>query len=82
MPDQFPVFETLLKKRGRVWKWFVCTTEGRIVMQGSESSRPAARYKADRALLLMLLCAPYQSARLSGRDRTGYGPPGRSRSNS
>jgi hypothetical protein len=82
MSDQLPVFETLLKKRGRLWKWFVCTTEGRIMMQGSESSRPAARYKADRALLLMLLCAPYQSTRLSGRDRTDYGPPGRSRSNS
>jgi hypothetical protein len=28
-------------------------------MQGSERSRPAAKYKADRALFLLLLSAPY-----------------------
>jgi hypothetical protein len=80
MLHQFPVFETLLKKRRRIWRWFLCTTEGRIVMHGTESSRPAAKYKADRALLLMLLCAPYQSARLNGRDGAGN-RAGRSRSN-
>jgi hypothetical protein len=74
MPNQFPVFELLLKKRGRVWRWCVCTTEGQVVMHGTESNRPAAKYKADRALFLMLLCAPYQSARLSDRDGTGYNP--------
>ena len=57
MPHQFPVFELLLKKRGRVWRWCVCTTEGQVVMHGAESSRPAAKYKADRALFLMLLGA-------------------------
>jgi hypothetical protein len=71
MPDEFPVFELLLKKRGRVWRWCLCTTEGQVVMLGSEGSRPAAKYQADRALFLMLLCAPYQSARLSDRDGTG-----------
>ena len=29
-------------------------------MQGSESSRAAAKYKADRALFLLLLSAPYR----------------------
>jgi hypothetical protein len=53
MPKQFPVFDLLLKKRGRVWRWCVCTTEGQVVMHGTESSRPAAKYKADRALFLM-----------------------------
>jgi hypothetical protein len=80
MPDQFPVFEPLLKKRGRVWKWFVCTTEGKVVMHGTESRRAAAQYKADRALFLMLLCAPYQSTRLSDREGTRYNRSGRSRS--
>ena len=61
MPDQFPVFEEVLKKRGRIWQWRVCTTEGDVVMQGSESSRPAAKYKADRALFLLLMSAPYRS---------------------
>jgi hypothetical protein len=82
MPDQFPVFETLLKKRGRVWKWLVCTTEGQVVMHGTESRRTAAKYKADRALFLMLLCAPYQSTRRSDRDGTGYDRSGRSASTS
>ena len=41
-------------------------------MHGTESSRTAAKYKADRALFLMLLCAPYQSTRLSDRDGSGY----------
>jgi hypothetical protein len=63
--DQFPVFEAVLKKRGRKWRWCVCTIEGEVVMQGSESSRPAARYKARRALFLLLLSAPYRSIQLS-----------------
>jgi hypothetical protein len=82
MPDQFPVFEPLLKKRGRVWSWFVCTTDGQVVMYGTESRRPAAKYKADRALFLMLLCAPYQSTRLSDRGGTRYNRSDRSRSTS
>jgi hypothetical protein len=65
MPDQFPVFEELLKKRRRTWRWRVCTPEGDVVMQGSESSRPAAKYKADRALFLLLLSAPYRLIQLS-----------------
>ncbi|QQO20614.1 hypothetical protein JJB98_12175 [Bradyrhizobium diazoefficiens] len=63
MPDQLPVFETHLKKRGRTWKWYVCTTEGDVVMQGSESRRRAARYNANRALLLTLLSAAHRSCR-------------------
>jgi hypothetical protein len=83
MPNQFPVFEPLLKKRGRrVWRWCVCTTEGQVVMHGTESSRPAAKYKADRALFLMLLCAPYQSASLRDCDGTGYNRSGKSPSTS
>jgi hypothetical protein len=63
--DQLPVFELALTKRGRAWRWRVCTTEGAVVMQGSEGSRTAAKYKADRALFLLLLSAPYRSIRLS-----------------
>src|SRR5580693_131493 len=56
MTDQFPVFEVVLKKRGRTtWRWRVCTPTGDVVMHGSEASQPAARYKADRALFLLLL---------------------------
>jgi hypothetical protein len=63
--DQFSVFDLVLNKRGRTWQWSVCTREGAAVMVGSESSRPAAKYQADRALFLLLLSAPYQSIRLS-----------------
>jgi hypothetical protein len=38
----------------------VCTNEGKAVMRGSESSRSAAKYQADRALFLLLLAAPYR----------------------
>ena len=80
MPDQFPVFEVSLKKRGRAWRWCVCTTEGQIVMQGSDRRRSGAKYKADRALFLLLLWAPYRSTRLSNPDATGYDYSGRTRS--
>jgi hypothetical protein len=64
MPNQLPVFEVVVEKSGRkTWRWRVCTTDGRIVMRGSENSRPAAKYYADRALFLLLLSAPYQSAK-------------------
>jgi hypothetical protein len=65
MPYQFPVFEVVLKKRGRKWNWRVCTPEGDVVMQGAEASRRAAKYKADRALFQLLQSAPYRSLRLS-----------------
>jgi hypothetical protein len=69
MPDQFLVFEKVLKKSRRNWKWRVCIPEGDVIMHGSESSRPAAGYQADRALFLLLLSAPYQSIRLAAQRR-------------
>jgi hypothetical protein len=64
MPDQLPLFEINLRKRGRACRWYLCTTEGRTVMQGSEGSRTAARYQANRALFLMLLASAYRTPRL------------------
>lgn len=58
MSDEFPVFEIVLNKRGRAWKWQVRTTAGNIVMWGSELSRPAAMYNAYRAFFLLLQSAP------------------------
>jgi hypothetical protein len=71
MLPHLPQFEAVLKKRGRLWKWSVCTAEGRVVMQGADSRRTSARYKANRALFLMLLCAPYSQVQPSGKSRTG-----------
>lgn len=67
LPHQFSVFDILLNKRGRKWRWSICTAEGRVVMLGAEGSRSAARYEANRALFLMLLCAPYSHRSSGGR---------------
>jgi hypothetical protein len=61
--DQFQIFEVILKKRRRKWLWSVSATDGDAVIVGSESSRPAAKYNANRALFLLLLSAPYRSIR-------------------
>jgi len=58
----------------------VCTTERQIVMQGSNAADPAAKYKADRALFLLLLWAPYRSTRLSNSDGRDYDRSGRTHS--
>jgi hypothetical protein len=70
-PYQLPVFETSLQKRGRVWRWSVCTVEGQAIMLGVESRRAAARYKANRALFQMLLCAPYLRRNIGERVARG-----------
>lgn len=80
MPHRLPVFEALLKKRGRVWRWSVCTAEGQVVMHGAESRRASARYQANRALFLMLLCAPYAYAHRRSGDRKAGSQSGHSRS--
>jgi len=55
--NRFAAFDIVMKRRGRSrWKWSVRTTDGHAVMCGSECSRGGARYKAQRALFL-LLCA-------------------------
>ena len=78
MLPHLALFEAVLKKRGRLWKWSVCTAEGRVVMQGADSRRTLARYKANRALFLMLLCAPYSHVQPNGESRTGSHSGGRS----
>ena len=57
-PDQFLVFDTTVRRHGREWRWFVSTTEGVVVMCGSERRRSAATYQASRALFLLLSAGP------------------------
>jgi hypothetical protein len=67
--DRFAGFDVVLKRRGRNrWKWAVCTAAGEVVISGSESSRAGARYKAERALFL-LLCASASRAASGGEWR-------------
>ena len=81
MADHFAVFETHLRKRGRRWTWYLCTADGRLLIQSSEASRPAARYRANRALFQMLLGAGAGSVRLCESDKSRR-RLGRSRSDS
>jgi len=46
LAHEFPTYQATLNKRGRAWRWCVCTIEGDVVMRGSERSRAAARYSA------------------------------------
>jgi hypothetical protein len=61
MPEQLPLFEIRLRKRGWACRWHLCTIEGHAVMQGSEGRRSAAKYQARRALFLMLLVSANRS---------------------
>ena len=49
------MFELVLNRTSRYWKWHVCNSSGKILMVGRERSRAAARYHAQRALFLLLL---------------------------
>jgi hypothetical protein len=50
------MFEMALTKRGRSrWEWRVFDPSGKLVMRGSEKSRPEARYQGERALFLLLM---------------------------
>jgi hypothetical protein len=47
MLPHLPLFEAVLKKRGRLWKWSVCAAEGRVVMQGADNHRPGYAPRTD-----------------------------------
>jgi hypothetical protein len=49
------VLEVLITKRCQTkWEWRVCDRQGVTIMNGSESSRRAARYRSYRALFHLL----------------------------
>jgi hypothetical protein len=55
------MLEVVVKKRGRSrWEWRVLDSSGNAVMGGWEDSRPAAKYRGERALF-MLLAYPKRS---------------------
>src|ERR1700760_3340313 len=63
MSDKFRMFEVVLEKRWRRWKWHVRTSAGDIVMSGLALGRAAATYEAYRAFFLLLQSAHNQSTR-------------------
>src|SRR6516164_3743819 len=72
--DQFPVFDVTVRRRGRAWRWSVSTSDGGIVMRGSEGRRSAAAYQANRAIFLLLSAAPYQLNRFVRHRADSDGP--------
>jgi hypothetical protein len=50
------VLEVLItKRRPTKWEWGVCDRYGTTIIGGFESTRPAAKYRGNRALFLFLL---------------------------
>jgi hypothetical protein len=52
------MFDMTLLKRSRGWEWRVCDSSGKTIMRGRESKRSKARYRAERALFLLLMTTP------------------------
>jgi len=49
------MFEVLIIERSPSrWEWRVCDRHGTTIMNGFENTRPAAKYKGDRALFILL----------------------------
>lgn len=66
--DRFAGYDIVLKQRGRGrWKWSVCEVGGETLMSGSEGSRASARYKAERALFLLLCTSASLAHSVRGR---------------
>jgi hypothetical protein len=82
MRDQFQIFGAFFEKRRRrgAWRWKVCTAEGDVIVRGSDMSRHAAQYNANRALFQLLLTAPYHSKTCNANDSSGLRRLGRTRS--
>ena len=48
------MLEFVVIKRRRNWDWQVHDQNGSMIARGREKTRPAARYRAYRALLMLL----------------------------
>lgn len=49
------VLEVLIAERGPTkWEWRVCDRHGTTIIGGFERTRPAANYRGNRALFLLL----------------------------
>jgi hypothetical protein len=56
-----PLFEVEIVQRRLRWDWCLRDRSGKVVMEGREKSRAAARYHSGRALFLLLLASCRQS---------------------
>jgi hypothetical protein len=54
------MFEVMIFRRSPArWEWQVCDRKGNAIMRGWEHTRPAARYRGNRAPFLLLAAAHY-----------------------
>jgi hypothetical protein len=49
------MFETEVDYRKGRWEWRVHDRQGKILLQGSESTRAEAKYQSERGLFLLLM---------------------------
>jgi hypothetical protein len=58
------LFEIAIAQKRMRWDWCVRNRSGKVMMQGREKSRAAARYQSGRALFLLLLttCRDFKPA--------------------
>ena len=48
------MFDLVVLDRRKRWEWRVSDRNGKVIMGGSEATRQEAKYKAHRALFLLL----------------------------
>jgi hypothetical protein len=48
------MFDLVVLNRRKRWEWRVSDRNGKVIMRGSEPTRQEAKYKAHRALFLLL----------------------------
>jgi hypothetical protein len=56
------MFDMIINRKRVWWEWAVCDAAGTPIIFGRELSRPAARYKAARALFQLLLTTSQRTA--------------------
>ena len=72
---ELPTYQIQIKRKRVRWKWLVSTLGGDPMMHGSEASRAAAAYAANRAVFLLIATptANCKSALTRNRERIGGG---------
>ncbi|OKO73682.1 hypothetical protein AC630_27930 [Bradyrhizobium sp. AS23.2] len=59
--SEFVLFDRVVTKHGRTWRWSISDQLGRLLLAGTERSKSAAHYMAARAMFQLLLTASYRS---------------------
>ena len=63
------MFEVVLTYRQRKWEWRVCDRLGKAILEGLESTRDEAKYRAERGMFLLLMGTRSKSCPLKRRGQ-------------